>query len=67
MKDKLIQALTTFSKSHLIILLGFLVLAVLYMSPLLDGKVLSQHDMTQFEGVRQELSQFEEETGESSP
>jgi hypothetical protein len=66
MKDALITALTKFAKSHLIILLGFLVLALAYMSPLLDGKVLSQHDMTQFEGVRQELSQFEQETGESS-
>ena len=56
MKDALIASLVKFAKSHLIILLGFLALAVLYMSPLLDGKVLSQHDMTQFEGVRQELS-----------
>ena len=66
MKDALIAALTKFAKSHLLILLGFLVLAMAYMSPVLDGKVLSQHDMIQFEGVRQELTQFQEETGESS-
>jgi len=66
MKNVLIESLTNFAKSHLIILLGFLALALAYMSPVLDGKVLSQHDMTQFEGVRQELAEFEEETGESS-
>jgi hypothetical protein len=66
MKNALIESLTKFAKSHLIILLGFLALALAYMSPVLDGKVLSQHDMTQFEGVKQELTEFEEETGESS-
>jgi hypothetical protein len=66
MKETLIASLKTFSRTHLIILLGFLALATAYMSPILDGKVLSQHDMTQFEGVRQELTEFEEETGESS-
>jgi len=66
MKEALIVSLKTFSKTHLIILLAFLALALAYMSPVLDGKVLSQHDMTQFEGVRQELENFEEETGESS-
>jgi len=66
MKNALIESLTKFAKSHLIILLGFLALAAAYMSPVLDGKVLSQHDMTQFEGVRQELTAYQEETGESS-
>jgi len=66
MKAALIEALTKFARSHLIILLGFLALATVYMSPVLDGKVLSQHDMTQFDGVRQELTRYQEETGESS-
>ncbi len=66
MKDALIESLKKFAKSHLIILLGFLALALAYMSPVLDGKVLSQHDMTQSEGVRQELTAYQEETGESS-
>ncbi len=66
MKTALIESLIKFAKTHLIILLGFLALALVYMSPVLDGKVLSQHDMTQFDGVRQELTEFEEETGESS-
>jgi len=66
MKNALIESLTKFAKSHLIILLGFLALALAYMSPVLDGKVLSQHDMTQFEGMKQELTAYQEETGESS-
>jgi hypothetical protein len=66
MKDALIASLAKFAKSHLIILLGFLALALAYMSPVLDGKVLSQHDMTQAEGLKQELSKFHKETGESS-
>ena len=60
------NALITFSKTHLIILAGFVALAIAYMSPILDGKVLSQHDMTQVEGMKQELKQFHEETGEYS-
>ncbi len=66
MKNAIIEALKTFSKTHLIILLGFLALAMAYMSPVLDGKVLSQHDMTQFKGVKQELTEYQEKTGESS-
>jgi len=66
MKNTLLESLAKFAKSHLIILLGFFALALAYMSPILDGKVLSQHDMTQFVGVKQELTAYEEETGESS-
>lgn len=66
MKKALIDSLVRFSRTHLIILAGFLALALIYMSPVLDGKVLSQHDMTQFEGIRQELSKYHEETGDYS-
>mgnify|MGYP001824637069 CR=1 FL=1 len=66
MKNALIESLTKFARSHLIILLGFLALALAYMSPVLDGKVLSQHDMTQHEGMKQELTEYEAETGESA-
>ncbi|MCP4314348.1 MAG: YfhO family protein [Bacteroidetes bacterium] len=66
MKNALIESLTSFSKTHLIILVGFLALALAYMSPVLDGKVLSQHDMTQFDGMKQELVKYHEETGEYS-
>jgi len=66
MKNALIESLTKFARSHLIILFGFLALALAYMSPVLDGKVLSQHDMTQHEGMKQELTEYEAETGESA-
>ena len=66
MKKALIASLVKFARTHFIILLGFIALAMAYMSPVLNGKVLSQHDMTQFEGVSHELMQYQEETGESS-
>ena len=66
MKKALIESLVTFSKTHLIILAGFLALAMIYMSPVLDGKVLSQHDTTQHLGMKQELTKFHDETGEYS-
>lgn len=66
MKKALIESLVTFSKTHLIILIGFLAIAAIYMSPALDGKVLSQHDTTQHLGMKQELTKFHEDTGEYS-
>ncbi len=66
MKKALIASLATFSKTHLIILLAFLALGMAYMSPVLDGKVLSQHDMIQYDGMKQELINYHEETGEYS-
>ena len=60
------KALLEFSKTHLLVLLGFVILGVAYMSPLLDGKVLSQHDMTQVAGMSKELKDFNEDTGEYS-
>jgi len=66
MKKALIESLISFSKTHLVIIVGFLALAMAYMSPILDGKVLSQHDMTQYDGMKQELVKYHEETGEHS-
>jgi len=66
MKKALIETLKKFSKTHLIIIAGFLALTVAYMSPVLDGKVLSQSDVTQYLGIKQELTKYHEETGEYS-
>ena len=66
MKKALIASLASFSRTHLLIILAFLALGLAYMSPVLDGKVLSQHDMTQYDGMKEELSKFHEETGEYS-
>jgi hypothetical protein len=66
MKNAIIEALKTFSKTHLIIILGFVALSVAFMSPILDGRVLSQNDMTQYQGIKHELATYHEETGEYS-
>ncbi|MCK5135617.1 MAG: YfhO family protein [Bacteroidales bacterium] len=60
------KALLEFSRTHLIILLGFITISLVYLSPLLDGKVLQQSDMTQVAGMSQELKEYHEETGEYS-
>jgi hypothetical protein len=66
MKNALIEALKSFSRTHLIIIAGFVALALAYMNPILDGKMLSQNDMTQYQGIKQELKNYHEETGEYS-
>jgi len=66
MKTALIEALKSFSRTHLIIIAGFVALALAYMNPILDGKVLSQSDMSQYHGIKQELKKYHEETGEYS-
>src|SRR4030042_1087303 len=60
------KVLLDFSRTHLLILAGFVALALAYMNPVLDGKVLSQSDMNNVEGMSQELKQYQEETGEYS-
>ncbi|MEZ5071187.1 MAG: YfhO family protein [Bacteroidales bacterium] len=60
------KALIDFAKTHLLIIAGFLALSIVYMYPVLEGKVLSLHDMDQFDGMRQELKAYHEETGEYS-
>lgn len=57
------KALIEFARTHLVIILGFIALTLIYMYPLLEGKVLSQHDMLQVKGMSQEMREFHEETG----
>ncbi len=51
---------------HLIILGIFLLLTVIYFSPYLEGKTLSQMDNNHAKGMAQELNKFQQETGEYS-
>jgi len=44
----------------------FLVLALAYFSPLLEGKKLKQSDITQFKGMSKEISDFRDKTGEEA-
>ena len=48
------------------IIVFFLVLSYLYMSPLLEGKVLEQSDIVHHFGMAKELQDFRAETGEEA-
>lgn len=48
---------------HLGVLIAFLIVAAIYFSPQLQGKVLPQSDIVQYEGMARESKVFEEKTG----
>jgi hypothetical protein len=48
---------------HLIAILIFLIVAVIYCKPVLDGKVLQQHDVTQWKAMAQNSFQYKETHG----
>jgi hypothetical protein len=48
---------------HFIAVLALLILAVLYCKPALDGKVLSQSDVTQWKGMAKESLDYKEKHG----
>jgi hypothetical protein len=48
---------------HLIAFLIFLVVAVIYCKPVLEGKVLQQHDVTQWKAMAQNSFDYKEEHG----
>lgn len=51
---------------HIIAVVCFLAITLLYFSPVLDGKVLVQSDVTQFEGGAKELVDYYNKEGKSS-
>ena len=52
---------------HLLAVLVFLALAILYFSPIVfDGKTLAQHDIVQFNGGAHEAQVYRETTGEEA-
>lgn len=51
---------------HLIAIACFLVITMVYFSPVFQGKVLSQGDINHYQGAVQELTQYYENEGESS-
>lgn len=51
---------------HAIAIVCFLAISMIYFSPALDGKVLVQSDVTQFQGAARELSNYHEQEGKSS-
>ncbi|MEZ5016491.1 MAG: YfhO family protein [Flavipsychrobacter sp.] len=50
---------------HLLIILGFIVLAALYSYPQLQGEVLNQHDIVSWKGMVKEGMDYHEKTGEN--
>jgi len=51
---------------HLIAVVAFLAITLVYFSPILDGKVLSQSDVNHYQGVSQELREYYYDEGKSS-
>lgn len=51
---------------HLIIIAGFIVLAIAYCSPILEGKRLYQSDIVQWKGWSKEIKDFREQKGEEA-
>lgn len=45
---------------HLYVILFFIIICAIYFSPVLEGKVLSQHDIQQWEGMAKEIMDFRE-------
>ena len=49
---------------HFTAILIFLIIALVYFSPVLEGKVLKTHDTTVFSGMSKEISDHREQYGE---
>jgi len=52
------------SVPYLVAIGVFLVITLVYFSPLLEGKKLNQHDIAMFKGMSKEISDFRAKTGE---
>src|SRR5690606_631734 len=53
-------------RSHLFALLAFVVVAVLYFYPILQGKEILQNDIVQYTGMAKEMNDFRAEYQEES-
>lgn len=51
-------------RPHLFSIIGFLILTMGYFSPLMEGKKLPMHDITQAEAGAKEIKDYHEKTGE---
>lgn len=51
---------------HFIVLLLFVVIALAYFSPVLQGKIIFQSDIAQHNGIAKQLRDFRKETGEET-
>ncbi|MFH4965299.1 YfhO family protein [Gaetbulibacter sp. M235] len=51
---------------HLLILIGFVIISLLYFSPVIQGKQIFQSDIMQYIGMSKQLTDFRAETGEET-
>ncbi|GAA4808110.1 YfhO family protein [Litoribaculum gwangyangense] len=51
---------------HILILVGFIVVALAYFNPVLGGKEIYQNDIVQFIGMSKQQKDFKEKTGEET-
>lgn len=51
---------------HLIVLVGFIVCALLYFNPVLQGKTIFQSDIVHYQGMAKQQKDFKAETGEET-
>ena len=51
---------------HLLILLGFIVVSLLYFSPVLKGKKIIQSDIVHYTGMAKQQNDFREQTGQET-
>ena len=66
MKKWINTALSSGIIPHVIITLGFVLLALLFYHPLLSGKTLLQSDIRQYDGMSRQLKEFRVKTGKET-
>ena len=66
MKKWINTALSSGIIPHVIITLGFILLALLFYHPLLSGKTLLQSDIRQYDGMSRQLKDFRVKTGKET-
>ena len=66
MKKWINTALSSGIIPHVIITLGFVLLALLFYNPLLSGKTLLQSDIRQYDGMSRQLKDFRGKTGKET-
>jgi hypothetical protein len=49
---------------HIVAVIIFLLITIIYFSPIFEGKRIAQHDIAQWKGMSQEITEFRERTGE---
>lgn len=54
------------SLSHLLVLLGFIAVSLIYFNPVLQGKQIYQSDIVQYIGMSKQQKDFKEKTGEET-